>query len=305
MGVGIAQSQVEARLRAHVRAIEKARSSPSVHTTRSLQAPSNLSLKVWSRYQRLSRNLNELWESFFLLQAGAPSLHAEIVARRLSVQIAPFMQSTSTKPLTRDGALGALSRWRLRIGKDVLVGAVAYLEGFIDELAPLTITAQLRESLASAAPLTPLSSLASALAAHPNGHAMITREIDRVLRYATATKTVLQTDLIAPGMKAHFLGMMHATVDDYSEANARRNIIIHNDARVNSYYLALVPASHLRVGARVVCDEQYLSTALTGLRRVAVCITKGVVSAFGQTQGQASNDAEKAYQSQHGTTLWP
>jgi hypothetical protein len=68
------------------------------------------------------------------------------------------------------------------------------------------------------------------------------------------------------GFADYFSKHYTKAIDRYVEVTARRNLLIHNDGRVDRKYLREQPASSLALGQKVVVDEAYLKASLLTLR---------------------------------------
>lgn len=62
----------------------------------------------------------------------------------------------------------------------------------------------------------------------------------------------------------------------FKEATARRNIIIHNKARVDRKYVSEVSGTDLRLGQKVQIDEEYLRSCMLALKDIAAAAANQV-----------------------------
>jgi hypothetical protein len=76
------------------------------------------------------------------------------------------------------------------------------------------------------------------------------------------------------GFADHFSKNYASAIEHYSEIVARRNLLIHNDGRVDRKYLREVPHTSLKLGQKAIVDQDYLRHALFTLHGLAA--TAGV-----------------------------
>jgi hypothetical protein len=92
---------------------------------------------------------------------------------------------------------------------------------------------------------------------------------------------MLEERKVALGFGGIFCSTYAQRITLYVEINARRNIWIHNDGRVDAGYLRAAPGSSARLGLRLAIDLPYLREALYTLRGIsAVAATAVCTSVF-------------------------
>jgi hypothetical protein len=77
------------------------------------------------------------------------------------------------------------------------------------------------------------------------------------------------------GFGDYFSKSYPTVIERYSEIAARRNLIIHNDGRVDRKYLREVPTTSLKLGQKAPVDQEYLRRSLLTLHGLSA--TAGVL----------------------------
>lgn len=106
---------------------------------------------------------------------------------------------------------------------------------------------------------------------------MLERVIEEKVRslFYGAPSDFFVKDKAKLGFGDHFSKHFAGAIAQYAEITARRNVLIHNDGRVDRKYLREVPGIALTLGQKVDVDAEYLRSTLTTLR--GLCAHAGVL----------------------------
>jgi hypothetical protein len=102
----------------------------------------------------------------------------------------------------------------------------------------------------------------------------IIEERVRTVFYGAPTDFFLK-DKAKLGFGDHFSQHLANAIETFAEVTARRNVLIHNDGRIDRKYLREIPGTPMVLGQQVTVDEPYLKAALVTLR--GLCAHAGVL----------------------------
>jgi hypothetical protein len=235
---------------------------------------------ISTRFRGYDKTIRDIWEVYQFHNFYLPRIH-ELIKKKnmpaLSIASLGALRPKEQKP--RD-TLGAISHIMSQVTMQrSLVAAVAQSEAFLQYLVTRVLRDYPKRLLASTqSEQGPRESkLLEIIVNSSDQGEMLEKLIEERVRglFYGVPGDFFVKDKARLGFGDHFLSHYGAAVGRYVEILARRNLLIHNDGRVDRKYLREVPSSTLTFKQRVPIDEPYLRDALLTLR--GLCATAGVL----------------------------
>jgi hypothetical protein len=241
---------------------------------------------VSKRFKAYDKTIRDIWEAYQFHRFYLPILHGLIKKEQAPAFQIPTLGTLAKKVQKRRDTLGAISHILSQVSPQrSLIAAVSQSEAFLQYL----VTRVLRDfpgRLLSSQPeqSTRETKLLEILVNSADKREMMEKLIEervRSLFYGSPGDFFLK-DKGKLGFGDYFAAHYREAVDRYTEITARRNLLIHNDARVDRKYLREVPTSPLKLGQKAKVDEAYLRGALLTLRglcaRAGTLVCEGIYS---------------------------
>jgi hypothetical protein len=224
--------------------------------------------KIHTRFKNFDKEMRDIWESYNLVEMLAKEGHRLLK----SGQVAPLTMQTlfgngsNKKSLSLKDTYGAIDRLRKKAEpRTILLEAVAYFE---DYLGWLTETVLLDDPalLKSEAPASEKEELKliNLIVDSDDKKEILERIIEEKIRGIFYGNPV--DFFIKPKTKLRFQKYFETKCDtqlkQYAEITARRNVIAHNNGRVDRKYLREVPGTALKANQVVSLTEDYLRESI-------------------------------------------
>jgi hypothetical protein len=200
---------------------------------------------------------------------------------KVSTLVLPSLGSASeAKKQKPKDTLGALSHTLTQVSPQrSLISAVAQTESFLQYLY-LRVLRDYPLRLLSGTSVEQGAreeKLLEIIISSTDKREMLERVIEEKVRslFYGAPSDFFVKDKAKLGFGDHFSKHFTSAIAQYAEITTRRNILIHNDGRVDRKYLREVPGTALTLGQKVGVDAAYLRSTLIILR--GLCAHSGVL----------------------------
>jgi hypothetical protein len=234
---------------------------------------------ISKRFNAYDKTIRDIWEVYHFHHYYLPILHRQITQGVTPPLLMPRFPNLKDKQKTVNDTLGVISHITTQFSPQRgLVVAVSQSEVFLQYLVTQVMT-DYPGRLASGGQIEQNSReirLLDIILNSADKAEIIDKVIEervRSLFYGQPTDFFLK-DKAKLGFSDYFKKNYATTVEDYAEIVARRNLLIHNDGRVDRKYLREVPGTSLRLGQKIIVDQEYLRRALFTLHGLSA--TAGV-----------------------------
>ena len=238
-------------------------------------------IMISKKFKVYDKTIRDIWESYQFHKFYLPVLHKLIKREKVPALTLPSLAASSAqKEQKRSDTLGAISHIMSQVSPQrSLVVAVSQSELFLQYLVVRVLRDHPARLLSGSQTESPSreSKLLEILLTSSDKWEMIDRVIEekvRALFYGAPAEFLLK-DKARLGFSDYFISNLPKAVEAFVECTARRNLLIHNDGRVDRKYLREVPGSAMTLGQKVTVDEAYLKTTLLTLR--GLCAHAGVL----------------------------
>jgi hypothetical protein len=236
---------------------------------------------ISKRFRAYDKTIRDIWESYHFHNFYLPIVHRMVKKGDLPAFVLPGLgQAAGTHARTSSDTLGAISHISQSVSPPrSVIYAVSHTESFLQYLAirvlrdyPKRLTGK------EAEPNAREEKLLDIILNSDSKREMLDRIIEervRALFYGAPVDFFLK-DKARLGFGVTFKDTRYkAALDTFAEVTARRNLLIHNDGRVDRKYLREVENSGFALGQKLPVDTEYLLNALITLRGLSA--TAGIV----------------------------
>jgi hypothetical protein len=234
--------------------------------------------KIATRFKGFNKEMRDIWETFNLINFYLPVLHNSVKNASIPpLSFSPLL-STTKKTIKIDDTLGAFAHLRLRSNpRNSFVEAVIVFEDFLSFLFQ-TVYKDFPGKLLSKKGENNLESLErksklmnTILNSNDKDEIVekIIEEKARSIFYGNIALFFLK-DTAKLEYKDYFKGPLKVVIEnDLAEIMARRNIVVHNNGRVDRKYIRESSNKTIKLGTMVKISEDYIKHTITTLQGIA------------------------------------
>lgn len=229
-------------------------------------------------FRVFNSNLNEIWDDYISINFYLRKIHEGVKSGDVvPVSILKLVLKPRLQPADRKVIYGIIQRiGKKTSGIHAFIDAVTLFEHFMSKLV-LTVYMDFPNKLRglNKDPVeeadTRRKKLLDVILESADRDEMIAKLIEEKIRgfFYGNPSDLFEKDKANIGFKTHFKENQRSLVGAFQEITARRNIIMHNDGRVDQKYLSEVPGSALKLGDASFIDEVYLKEALLAIKELA------------------------------------
>lgn len=233
---------------------------------------------IGSVFSSLNSELNEIWEDYVAIRFYLKEVHKQVKAGTIDRVIIPRLVSTPRMlPLGADAIYGILGRVReATSGRHAFIDAISAFEQFVSTLVfrvYLDFPGKLKGFSKQFEPETAArqQKLMEVIFESKDRHEIIHKLVEEKVRgiFYGSPIDLFAKDKAGVGFGDHFKNKRTKLLEEFQEMTARRNIIIHNERRIDRKYLVEVPSTSLRLGQKVGIEEDYLKRAILVMKDLA------------------------------------
>jgi hypothetical protein len=236
---------------------------------------------VVSLFRRFNSELNEIWEDYTSITFYMSTVHDGVKSGKIkAVSIPKLVHKPRVQPSSHNVVYGILNSIRTKTsGKHAFIDAVSLFEHYMSKLVlrvymdfPHKLKGLNKDSGEEADARR--KKLLDVILDSSNRDEMIEKLIEEKIRslFYGNPSDLFDNDKANIGFKTHFKDNKDnqvSLVKKFQEITARRNIIMHNEGRVDRKYLSEAPGSVLKIGEVVGFDEAYLRQSLLVIKELA------------------------------------
>jgi hypothetical protein len=237
--------------------------------------------KIISRFTQFRNHLSDIWCSYCLIDYYLPLVH-----KLVKTDVVPSFEHETYVQKNRQlhskvGTYGLIQHVCTKVNpRKSLIDAVSHTEDLLQYIATVSYR-DFPEKLSSEGRDAPerVDKLLDVILGSQDKKEMIDKLVEEKVRgifYGNASLFFLK-DRARLGFGTYFASCHQKTIDMYMEILARRNVLIHNNGRVDRKYLKEIPGCGMRLGNMVPIDREYLRSALHILRGLAANVAFLVV----------------------------
>lgn len=216
---------------------------------------------IHTRYKIFLKDMRDIWESYNLIDFYMPQVHKLLKKDGLK-PLSYKNLSGDTIDITKNYTFGAISHLTRKANpRRALIDAIAYFEHYLSELEkqvyldyPGKLSATSNSDSGEGYSKL-LRFIINSETREEIVHKLVEEKI-RSLFYGKPIDFFLK-DKAKLEFGQHF-NNFSAQLEDYSELVARRNIIIHNNSKVDRKYLREVKGSSFKVGQKIKITSEYV-----------------------------------------------
>jgi hypothetical protein len=233
--------------------------------------------RVGSLFRAFNSELNEVWEDYSAVAFYMPEVVRLIgVGPMPNLRMSRLVSRNHLKELSKNTTQGIASRIVYKTnGRHAFIDGVSLFEHFMSGLT-LKVHMDFPGKLKglteqSGEPEARRLKLIDIVLDSDDRYEMIQKLVDEKVRgifYGNPTDLFTKAK-INLDFGSHFKDNCQSELAAFSEVTARRNIIIHNQGRVDRKYLSEVKESPLRLGQAVSIDRDYLLRSFLVLKGLA------------------------------------
>ncbi len=228
-------------------------------------------------FSKVNEELNEIWEDYVALDLYLQEVHKGVKDRSLDCVVIPILTGKPrARKLAPNAVYGIVDRIRTKTaGRHAFIDAVSLFENFMSSLVSkvyLDYPGKLRgfSQQSEAETGGRQQKLMEVIFESATREEMISKLVDEKVRgiFYGNPIDLFAKDKASVGFGQHFKDNCGPLLEKLKEITARRNVIIHNEGRIDRKYLAEVPGSALRIGQKVSIDREYLNHSLFLMKRL-------------------------------------
>jgi hypothetical protein len=240
-------------------------------------------LKIATRFKTFNKEMNEIWESYNLVQFYSKHLSDLIKTDRIpTLSFDKLVHKPEIRTLSKGTTLGALNRLdRKTNARRALIESVASFEHFLNNLVTIVYVdfpAKLLSSDKNESNEREEKLINIVVNSGDKAEMIekIVEEKTRSIFYGKPTDFFIK-DKARINFGKYFESNHTAALKTYAEVTARRNIIAHNDGKVDRKYLREVESPSYSLGQKPLIDANYLKESLYNLKGLASCAATLVI----------------------------
>jgi hypothetical protein len=233
---------------------------------------------IGSLISKFNSELNEIWEDYKALDFYLLETHKQIKVGSMACVIIPRLVSKPRmERLSAAAIYGIISRVRDKTaGRHAFIDAIGLFEHFISMLvfkvyldypSKLKGLSQQTEMEDASRQQRLLRVIFESVDRNEMIHKLIEEKV-RGIFYGNPID-LFSKDKALIEFGDHFKKNKTSLLEELAEIIARRNIITHNQGRVDRKYLREVSTASVRLGQRAKIDEEYLRRALLVMKELA------------------------------------
>jgi hypothetical protein len=236
--------------------------------------------EINSKYQAFRANIFEVYEDYLFQSHYLPVIHSGIKPGNISVFNFEDIYTGRSEIFKTDSAYGVIDRQRRKvIGQRALLDAVSATESFLQRVT-LRVYRDFQWKLKTTLE-TPeqQAKLLEIIINSEDKNEIISKIAEEKIRGIFYGNPIdfFEKDKAKIGLGNHFKDNYKSALKLYSEIIARRNIIAHNDSRVDRKYLREVNDSAFSLGERVSISKDYIKEWIFILHSFAAITVEQVV----------------------------
>jgi hypothetical protein len=235
---------------------------------------------ISKRFKTYDKTIRDIWEAYHFHSFYLPVLHDLIKKENVPALELPALGGPKVHVQKRNNTLGAISHILAKVSPQrSLIVAVSQSEAFLQYLA-VRVFRDFPGRLLGGGDTDQRAremKLLEVMVKSASRAEMLDKVIEERVRgiFYGAPSDFFLKDKAKLGFGDHFSTNCPDAVNKFVELCARRNVLIHNDGKVDRKYLREAPGSTFKLHETISVDEPYLREALLTLR--GLCAAAGVL----------------------------
>lgn len=236
--------------------------------------------KIHTRFKNFDKEMRDIWESYCLVEMLTEEGHRLLKAGDISPLTMTSLNG-GTKTLSKKDTYGAINHLRIKSEpRTILLEAVSYFEDYLGWLTETVLTDD-PSLLKSEAPVAEREEvkLINLILDSKDKNEILERIIEEKIRgifYGSPVDFFLKPKTKLRFQK-HFETKCQAQLEQYAEITARRNVIAHNNGRIDRKYLREVKTPAFTLNQAVSITADYLRESILLLLCLAARATELVL----------------------------
>ncbi len=229
------------------------------------------------------KKLRHIWEEYSFMEYYAPYIHSNIKDSKFpTLEFQPFLSNDIIRKTKKDTSLGVLGQvMQNSIKHRVLLDSIATFEDYLCKLAEIVYLdyPDKLKNLNKGQTEKEAEKYLHLIIDSDNKDDILSKIIEEKLRsifYGNPLE-LFEKDKMKLSFGKEFINNHPHILEEYKEITARRNVIVHNNGRVDRKYIREIKNTQFKLGNKIQLDKKYLKRTLSILDGLAAISSKLVV----------------------------
>ena len=241
--------------------------------------------KIATRFKNFRKEMVSIWEAFIAIDYYMDNIHQFIKDDKISTLELPNLPNNSKKQLTKKNTFGVISHIvDKKNPRNALIDSISCFEHFISFVVYTVYLdfPMLLKNNSGDESTGRQDKLIDIILDSDDKNQMIEKIVEEKVKgllYGNPADFFIK-DKAKLNFKNYFKDNHIDLIEKYIEINARRNIYIHNNGKVDSKYLHEVKNSQYKKGQIAKIDKEYLKLTINTLKGlgsiITVCVFKNI-----------------------------
>lgn len=236
--------------------------------------------EIVKKYKAYCAEIFESYEDFCFQEFYLPLIHKKIKTNDLPIMDFEVLHSNAKYPFMKNKLYGVISRQERRIiGERTLLAAVSATENFLQKIV-FRIYRDFEHKLETTnEAIEQQAKILKIIIDSSDKQEIINRISEEKIRGIFYGNPVdfFKKDKARIGYGKYFADNYEKALNQYAEIIARRNIIIHNNGKVDRKYLREIPDTTFRLSEKIKIDKQYLKETIILLHGISTVVMQQAI----------------------------
>jgi len=236
--------------------------------------------EIVKKYKAYCADIFETFEDYIFQEFYLPEIHKQLKKETIPLMNFESVYSSSITPFKKEWEYGVINRQQRKIiGPRALLNAVSVTEDFLQKVT-FRIYRDFEGKLETSME-TPeqQSKLLKVIIDSTDKTEIIGRIAEEKIRgiFYGNPADFFEKDKARIGLNNHFKDNYKLALEEYKEVIARRNVLTHNNGKVDRKYLREVKTPTFSLGDKVTIDKTYLKHSIFLLHGLSTVVVEQVI----------------------------
>lgn len=236
--------------------------------------------EIVKKYKAFCAEIFETFEDYTFQEFYLPEIHKQLKREVIPVMNFESVYSNKSVPFKKNWLYGVINRQNKKvIGQRALLSAVAVTEDFLQKVV-YRVYRDYECKLETAIENTEQQTKLLRIIVDSNDkNEIISRIAEEKIRGIFYGNPVdfFEKDKAKIGLNTHFKDTYNLALHKYKEIIARRNVLAHNNGKVDRKYLREVDNPMFNLGDKIVIDKVYLKESIFLLHGLSTIVVERVI----------------------------
>jgi len=236
--------------------------------------------EIVKKFKQYDSNIHGVYEDFLFIEHYYPILHKLIKKEEISLMQFESAYSDYKTPFKKDNVFGVIDRMTKKSNPiRSFIEVVTLTENFLQHITyrvyrdfPFKLQTKMEAD-------TQQQKLLNLIISSIDREEMINKIAEEKIRGIFYGNPVdfFEKDKAKIGIGTYIKENYKKALDEYAEFIARRNLLIHNNGRVDNKYKREIKSTTYDIGDRPLIDKEYIRNSIKVLRTLSLIATKLVL----------------------------